>query len=144
MGSVETTIHLIRGSVMAAPAYEWQRIKRVLWPSKYDHTAYMLIGICGRYWLLLAGFKREYRVIGKQGFVIIDLAHPRLKLALEADGEQWHMDIVKEQRRDETLMGKGWSVKHYRYPALKNEPKRVRREVRRWYWQALLFRYRPK
>ncbi len=129
---------------MASVQYEWQRIRRVLWPSRYDHAAYMLIGIVGRYWLLLTGWKREYRMMTDTGYIIIDLAHPRLKLALEADGEKWHMDIVKEQRRDEALVGKGWSVKHFRYPKLKNEPRKVRREVRHWYYSALLFHYRPK
>ena len=129
---------------MAGSAYEWQRIKRVLWPSRYDHAAYLLIGCVGRYWLLLTGWKREWRVMGEHGYIIIDLAHPRLKLALEADGERWHMDVVKEQRRNEALKGKGWSVKHMRYPRLRDEPRKVRREVRRWYWQALLFAYRPK
>lgn len=127
---------------MAGFRYEYQRYQRLLWPSRYDHAAYMLIGIVGRYWLLLTGWKREYKVLGEYGWVVIDLAHPRLKLALEADGERYHMDIVKEQMRDEALKGKGWSVRHYRYPALKDEPRRVKREVRRWFWNALILNYR--
>lgn len=107
-----------------------------LWlPKQNDHAAWMLMNALGRWWLLLHGWKREYRVYRNGRMIIIDLAHPRLKLALEADGERWHMDIVKEQTRDELLKANGWSVKHYRYPAIKNESKRVRREVRVWYWQ---------
>jgi len=102
----------------------------------------MLIGCVGRYWLLLTGWKREYRMMSDHGYLIIDLAHPKLKLALEADGERWHEDVVHEVERDELLQAKGWSVKHFRYPALKNDPRKVRREVRRWFWLALLWRYR--
>jgi hypothetical protein len=129
---------------MAGFHYEYQRFQRMLWPNRYDHAAYMLIGIVGRYWLLLTGWKREYKVLGEYGWVVIDLAHPRLKLALEADGEQWHMDIVREQRRDETLLERGWDIKHYRYPVLKNEPERVRREVKHWFWTALLFNLKAR
>lgn len=127
---------------MAAFRYEYQRLQRLLWPSRYDHAAYMLINVVGRWWLWAGGWKREYKVMGEFGWVVIDLAHPRLKLALEADGERYHMDVVKEQRRDDALQGKGWSVKHYRYPMLKNEPRKVKREIRRWFYQHLLFSFR--
>lgn len=122
--------------------YEWQRIRRLLWPAKYDHAAYMLINIVGRWWLFLTGWKREYRIVGKERLIIVDLAHPRLKLALEADGERWHRDIVHEQERDEALKGTGWSVRHYRYPELNKHPRKVKRQVRRWFWNALILGFR--
>lgn len=125
--------------------YEFQRWQRLLWPSRYDHAAYMLIGIVGRYWLLLTGWRREYKILSADyGYIVIDLAHPLLKLALEGDGERYHMDVVHEYRRDEVLGKLGWRVKHYRYPKLKHEPRKVKREVRRWFWLALLTGIRTK
>lgn len=73
--------------------------------------------------------------------LMIDLAHPRLKLALEADGERWHIDVVREMQRDEVLAIKGYQVKHYRYPILKNQPKQVKREVRRWFYRELIISF---
>lgn len=102
----------------------------------------------GRGFLLLTGWKREYKLLYtdpttfKTKLLIIDLAHPRLKLALEGDGERWHMDVVAEMERDAILKSRGWSVRHYRFPKLKNEPRKVRREVRRWFWQALIWNYK--
>lgn len=119
--------------------YERQRIMRILWPSRYDHSAYMLVKIVGGWWFLLTGWKREYKILSDHGYIVIDLAQPRLKLALEADGERYHFDIVREQRRNERLKELGWSVRHFRYPRLKNEPRRVRREVRGWFYRALLW-----
>ena len=127
---------------MAGFRYEKERIMRMLFPKQRDHSAWLLMNICGRPWLLLTGWKREWRVMGEHGWIVIDLAHPRLKLALEADGEKWHRDIVKEEMRNSALQGKGWSIKHFRYPRLKNEPRKVRREVRRWFWNALILNYR--
>jgi len=127
---------------MAGFSYEYQRLKRMLWPEKYDHACWLLMNTVGRPWLLLTGWRREYRMMSEHGWLIIDLAHPRLKLALEADGEKYHMDVVHEQRRDDLLKAKNWSVRHYRYPRLKNEPRKVRREVRRWFYRALIFNYR--
>lgn len=117
--------------------YELQRLKRVFFPKQYDHAAWLLINTVGRYWLLLTGWKREYRVEG----LIIDLAHPKLRIAVEADGQQWHTDIVHEYDRDERLQKAGWTIRHYRYPMLKNKPKKVRREVRRLYYQVLLLSF---
>jgi very-short-patch-repair endonuclease len=98
----------------------------------------MLINAVGQWWLFVTGWKREYEV----GGFVIDLAHPRLKLALEADGERWHMDVVREFDRDEALKSLGWTIRHYRYPALKSQPKSVKRQVRGWYWRAVLFNFR--
>ncbi len=114
--------------------YRYKRIQRLLWPFRYDRTSYLLIHACGAWWLFLTGWRREYEVAG----FVIDLAHPWLKLALEADGERFHMDIVRETERDSALSFQGYSVRHYRYPAIKNQPDRVRKEVRRWFWKALI------
>lgn len=127
---------------MAGARYEWQRLKRVFWPFRYDRSAYLLIHAVGGWWLFAAGFKREYRIMTKQGWLILDFAHPKLKLCLEADGERYHRDIVHEEVRDSTLLKKGWAIKHFRYARLKHEPRKVRREVRRWFWNALILNYR--
>ena len=143
-GDIAPILQLIRGSAMAGFAYEKQRIVRMLFPRQKDHAAWLLMNDVGRLWLLLTGWRREYRMLSASGWLVIDLAHPRLKLALEGDGERWHRDIVHEFDRDNLLKAKGWSVKHFRYPVLKHEPRKVKREVRSWYYKALLFRIRPK
>lgn len=135
-------LYHIRGSVMAGFAYEKQRVMRMLFPKSHDRAAWLLMNAVGRPWLLLTGWKREYRILTDQGYLVLDLAHPRLKLCLEGDGERWHMDVVRETIRDERLRELNWSVRHYRFPKLKNEPRKVRREVRRWYWRSLLWNYR--
>ncbi len=114
--------------------YKAQRLQRLIWPRRYDHTSYLLIRACGSWWLFLTGWRREYEVSG----FIIDLAHPWLKLALEADGERYHMDVTREYDRDEALKFHGWHIRHYRYPAIKHQPERVRKEVRRWFYKALI------
>lgn len=45
--------------------------------------------------------------------------------ALEIDGSQWHMDVLKEQERDEYLRARGWQVMHIKAARLKREPRRV-------------------
>jgi very-short-patch-repair endonuclease len=117
--------------------YRFQRMRRLLWPHRYDRASYLLIKAAGSWWLFLTGWKREYKMAG----LMIDLAHPRLKLALEADGERWHIDVVREMQRDEVLAIKGYQVKHYRYPILKNQPKQVKREVRRWFYRELIISF---
>lgn len=97
------------------------------------------MNILGRPWLIATGWKREYYVqnaAGREAY--IDLAHPWLKLAIEADGEHWHND--PDSVRDDMLISLGWNVKHYRYPRLKAEPRQVKREVRRWFYYHLLLR----
>ena len=120
-----------------------QRLLRIYFPQQRDHAAWLLINAVGRWWLLLHGWKREYVVGTHRGLKMVDLAHPRLKIAIEADGTAYHTDVVKEFDRDEALARRGWTVRHYRYPLLKKDPKRVRREVRglfmqksfrHWWW----------
>lgn len=40
----------------------------------------------------------------------IDFAHPKVKVAVECDGAKWHMDRVKDWKRDDVLRSMGWSV----------------------------------
>lgn len=118
------------------------RWRRLLLPKQYDHTSWLLMEVVGRWWLLLHGWKREHKVYvwkgSKARLVIIDLAHPKLKIALEADGAAYHMDVVRDMERGEALARQGWTVRHFRYQRIKQEPRKVRREVRRMYWQYRL------
>jgi hypothetical protein len=124
--------------------YEFQRWQRILFPKSNDHAAWMLMNCVGRWWFFVTGWQREYRIMGEHGWIILDFAHPFLKLALEADGERYHMDIVREWERDQALQKMNWRVKHYRFPKLRNEPRKVKREVRRWFWLALITGIRTK
>ncbi len=124
--------------------HKLSRLGRLWFPKRNDHTAWMLMNIVGRWWLLLHGWKREYTICSTERCIIADFAHPRLMLVVEADGERFHMDIVKEVERNEVLADLGWSVKHFRYPRLNQQPGAVRREVKHWYWYAritYLYRY---
>lgn len=40
----------------------------------------------------------------------LDFAHPKVKVAVECDGKQWHMDRKKDWARDDILRKHGWTV----------------------------------
>lgn len=105
------------------------RLRRIYFPKQYDHAAWLLMGALGRPWLLLHGFKREYRV----GRYVVDLACPKKKIALEADGARYHQDVVREHERDEYLAARGWTVRHLPYRRIKDHPALVRREIKTLY-----------
>lgn len=112
--------------------YELKRQRRLWLPDRYDHGAYVLMNILGRWWLWSNGWKREYRIYYAPGeWYAIDLAHPGRQIALEADGGKYHQDIVREQRRNEYLGQLGWTVRHYRFATLRDHPDRVREDVKR-------------
>lgn len=119
--------------------HELSRLARLWFPKSRDHAAWLLMEAVGRWWLLLHGWKREYKIYGPERMVIVDFAHPKLNLALEADGDRWHRDVVHEYDRDELLKELGWSVRHYRYAPLKGTPDKVRAEVRWWFWGQRLY-----
>lgn len=101
---------------------EYYRRQRLRNP---EPTVVMLVEIMGVAWWIRHGFYREYRA----GRRFIDLANPVLKLAVEGDGERWHMDVVKEQQRNDELGRLGWQVVHFRYDKLKYKPELVRQEL---------------
>ena len=49
--------------------------------------------------------------------------------AIEIDGAEWHVDIVKEAERDNYLNERGWSVMHIQAAELYRNPGRVQRRV---------------
>ncbi len=114
---------------------EFSRHRRLWFPQRYDHAAWVLMNVLGRWWLLFHGWKREYKICDDKRCIIVDFGHPKLMLAMEADGDQYHRDIVHEYDRDEILHGLGWGVRHYRYERLKSHSGRIRGEVKRWYWK---------
>lgn len=49
--------------------------------------------------------------------------------AIEIDGQDFHMDVVKEQERDEYLARYGWRVLHIQAVDLYRKPDAVRKRV---------------
>ena len=106
---------------------EYRRRRRIQNPEQHDYCSYLLIGIMGPEWWIEHGFVREYKVPGSR--IHQDFAHPKLKIAIEGDGERWHMDVLKDQKRDEYLRAKGWYVLRFRYDDLKYRGPRVRAKI---------------
>lgn len=52
--------------------------------------------------------------------------------AIEIDGRNFHMDVVREQERDEYLNGRGWRVLHIQAVDLWRNPDAVQRRVIRF------------
>lgn len=108
---------------------------------------------------------RIYSVVAYPQYPVLnyflDFANPKLKIAIEADGKQWH-DAAKDAARDERLASLGWKVfrltgaecrRCWQSPedveqddSLSDEEQR--RSIRRWYCEtaeglvsALHYRY---
>lgn len=120
LGSVKWYPELI----MAYPKLlaEAKRLRRLANPKKYDNGSYQLIRLMGWMWWARHGFVREYRV----GPYYIDMANPKLKWAIEADGAAYHMDVVKDEQRTQYLVGRGWYVQRFRWVELKRRPNECR------------------
>lgn len=52
--------------------------------------------------------------------------------AIEIDGSQWHMDVLKDQERDEYLRARGWEIKRIPARRVFREPRVVYVEVCRF------------
>lgn len=110
--------------------YEYKRRQRIKNPEIHDYCSYLLIGIMGPEWWIEHGFVRECPVPGLR--IHTDFGHPSLKIAIEGDGRRWHnepMDVLRDQRRDEALRGRGWYVIRFRYDELKYRGPRVRSRI---------------
>jgi hypothetical protein len=68
--------------------------------------------------------EREVRV----GKCFIDFGND-IKRGIEIDGRNFHMDIVKEQERDDYCAGYGWSLLHIQAGDLYRNPNQVQRDV---------------
>jgi very-short-patch-repair endonuclease len=73
----------------------------------------------------IRGLKREYPVGRRR----IDIACPRLKMAIELDGIKWHPK--KNQKRDRFLRRLGWKVFHVRFKGCQIKERDFRRIYRR-------------
>lgn len=111
---------------MAYPKFlaEIHRRRRIQDPERYDNGSYQLIKVMGQRWWVRHGFHREFAVARGHGKspLYIDMANPKIMLAIEADGDQYHTDIIKEQWRDNFLRAKGWYLLHFRWADLVNHP----------------------
>lgn len=82
--------------------------------------------------LLRGGLVRGW-VVGyeSEGFVI-DVAFPRVKVAVEVDGWAWHVDVERfkaDRRRQNRLVAAGWTVLRYTWHDLTQRPAEVLAEI---------------
>lgn len=68
--------------------------------------------------------KREVRV----GKCFIDFGND-IKRGIEIDGRDWHMDVLKEQERDEYVAQYGWHLLHIQAAEVYRTPDYVQRKV---------------
>lgn len=61
----------------------------------------------------------------------VDYAIVDKKIAVECDGEYWHQDKEKEQKRDRYLSSKGWTVLHFSDNKIKNNIDECIDEIKR-------------
>ena len=61
----------------------------------------------------------------------VDFAIPELKIVIECDGEYWHQDKVKEQKRDAKIKEAGWDIFHFTGSQINTTPKEVEDELAR-------------
>jgi very-short-patch-repair endonuclease len=105
---------------------EFKRLKRLVFKSEAERLLY---NVMGPVWWRLHGWRREYRVATSSTPFYVDFACPKLMLAIEADGDQWHMNVIRDAERDEFLRDRGWVVKHFRYQNIKKDPAKVRDDI---------------
>ena len=62
------------------------------------------------------------------GYYCIDFGND-VGRGIEVDGREYHMDVIKEQKRDEALYGMGWRILHIRADELWRSPAVVQRKA---------------
>ena len=116
--------------------YDLKRLWR-LWV-RPEASAYDLCRVTGVWWLWIHGARREYKVrlwkTAQPGWYALDLAIPRRKLAVEADGSPHYTvnGFRHDIARDEKLHEKGWQVMRINYSEIKADPRGVRKRVRKF------------
>lgn len=65
-------------------------------------------------------FVPQYPIRGKFGY-ILDFAIPDLKINIEADGEVWHTNKYRDNKRNWVLRNKGWKVIRFSGTEIKEE-----------------------
>lgn len=78
----------------------------------------------------------SYRdTMGRRRYWWIDLAIPSAKIAVEIDGDPWHGRLAgsdeKDERRDDDLQSKGWTVLRFRSLEAKANPAGIAESVMR-------------
>lgn len=59
----------------------------------------------------------------------VDFGNPSMKIAIEADGKDFHKDIEKDQKRDRELLSAGWRVFRISGSKINYMPERLDRAV---------------
>ena len=70
---------------------------------------------------------QQYGIAG----YVVDFAFPRARLAVEADGHDYHQDEAREKRRDEAIRRAGWHIVHFRGSTIWRDPDTCVRSVYR-------------
>ena len=113
--------------------WELKRLHR-LWV-KPEKSVVDLCRITGVFWLWRHGAKREVKIMiwpDRREWYSVDLAMPHKYKAVEADGgvhlSRGSADVVRDTR----LRALGWAVLRVTTEDMKANPRKVRREVRRF------------
>lgn len=80
----------------------------------------------------LTGWEANARVSLPGGFVIVDVAFRRFRLAIEVDGRAFHTDrrsFQRDRTRQNRLMNAGWTVLRYTWEDVTQRPERVIAEI---------------
>ncbi len=83
---------------------------------------------------LPAGERQHEIFDGSERVRRVDLAYPELKIALEADGAQWHLGREawqKDLATNNRLASMGWIVLRFTWDEVVNHPNRVAETIRR-------------
>lgn len=91
---------------------------------KDRRTGFPLTFVTDMGWFKKHHMKREVRV----GRYWTDFAND-IGRCIEVDGRQWHMDVVKEQQRDDYIKGFGYLLLHLKAGDIYDNPDVVRRRV---------------
>ena len=81
----------------------------------------------------ITGFVEQFQpdwYDGRRG--VVDVAHPRAKIILEADSRRWHATtqaMADDRRRDRLAEANGWIVLRFTWHELKHRPDAVAQEI---------------
>ena len=65
-------------------------------------------------------FTEQFPIRCKYGY-ILDIAIPDIKLAIECDGEHWHLEEnLRDKKRDGVLRKMGWKILRFKGNKIKN------------------------
>jgi very-short-patch-repair endonuclease len=72
-------------------------------------------------------FRREYEVLSRY---FIDFAWPEALLGVEVHGEKYHRKRwLRDWRRHNEITSSGWTILHFTWPEIRDEPERVIAEI---------------